>query len=73
MERRPNQGAKRWLVLLVAGILLFVGGGGTGYMLGQQQAKTTQAKQMKKGPQGMNGKRPSGQPSDLPSQSSSSK
>ena len=72
MRPIKNQGPKRWLVLLVAGIILFVGGGGTGYMLGQQQAKAAQTQQLKKGPQGMGGKRPSGQPSGQSSQSSSS-
>ncbi|MGY5339505.1 hypothetical protein [Levilactobacillus spicheri] len=72
MQRQPKQGPKRWLAMLTAGIILFAGGGGTGYMLGQQQANTTQSQQMKNGPKGMSGKRPSGKPSGMPSQSSSS-
>ncbi|HIW71302.1 MAG TPA: hypothetical protein H9875_01615 [Candidatus Levilactobacillus faecigallinarum] len=72
MQSGQTKGPKRWLVLLLAGILLFAGGGGTGYMLGQQQAKAAQTQQMKKGPSGMSGKRPSGKPSGMPSQSSSS-
>ncbi|MBS1007003.1 hypothetical protein JK163_12090 [Levilactobacillus brevis] len=61
---------KRWLVLLLAGIILFVGGGGTGYMLGQQ-AKSAQTTQMKNGPRNMKGQ-PSGKPSGMPKQNSSS-
>lgn len=72
MTSQPTKGPKRWLAMLAAGLILFAGGGGTGYMLGQQQAKATQTQQMKKGPQGMTGKRPSGKPSGAPSQSSSS-
>ena len=62
---------KRWLVLLLAGIILFVGGGGTGYVLGQQQAKSVQTTQMKNGPKNMKGQ-PSGKPSGMPKQNSSS-
>lgn len=72
MHTNATQRPKRWIALFLAGVILFLGGGGTGYMLGQQQAKTTQAQQMEKGPKGMSGKRPSGQPSGAPSQSSSS-
>ncbi|MCH4124339.1 MAG: hypothetical protein LKH74_05130 [Levilactobacillus sp.] len=64
-----RQGPKHWLALLTAGILLFAGGGGTGYMLGQQQAKSAQPTQLKNAPKG---KRPAGAPSGMPSQSSSS-
>ncbi|AYM01965.1 hypothetical protein [Levilactobacillus yiduensis] len=66
-----RQGPKHWLALLTAGILLFAGGGGTGYMLGQQQAKSAQTTQMKNAPKGMKN-RPSGAPSGMPNQSSSS-
>ena len=66
-----RQKPKRWLALVVAGIILFVGGGGTGYMLGQQQAKSAQTTQMKKAPGGLKN-RPSGKPSGLPDKSSSS-
>lgn len=66
-----RQGPKHWLALLAAGIILFAGGGGTGYMLGQQHATATQTTQMKNAPKGMKG-RPSGKPSGMPSQSSSS-
>ncbi|AKP64047.1 hypothetical protein FC99_GL000676 [Levilactobacillus koreensis JCM 16448] len=66
-----KQGSKKWLGVLAAGIILFAGGGGTGYMLGQQQAKSAQATQMKKASAGMGG-RPSGKPSGAPGQSSSS-
>ncbi|WP_341780351.1 hypothetical protein [Levilactobacillus sp. HBUAS70063] len=62
---------KRWLALVVAGLILFAGGGGTGYMLGQQQAKSAQTTQMKKAPGGLKN-RPSGKPSGMPGQSSSS-
>ncbi|GEO70395.1 hypothetical protein [Levilactobacillus acidifarinae] len=72
MQPIQNQRPKKWLAVLVAGIILFVGGGGTGYMLGQQQAKAQQTQQMKKAPKGLGGKGPSGQPSGAPSQSSSS-
>lgn len=61
---------ERWLVLLLAGIILFVGGGGTGYMLGQQ-AKSAQTTQMKNGPKNMKGQ-PSGKPSGMPKQNSNS-
>ena len=66
-----NYSPKRWLALVVAGFILFAGGGGTGYMLGQQQAKSAQTTQMKKAPGGPKN-RPSGKPSELPTQSSSS-
>lgn len=72
MKPTQTQQPKRWLALLVAGIILFAGGGGTGYMLGQQQAKAQQTQQLKKGPQGMKGSRPSGKPGKMPQQSSSS-
>lgn len=64
-----RKGPKHWLALLLAGIILFAGGGGTGYMLGQQ-AKSAQTTQMKNGPKNMKG-RPSGKPSGMPDQSSS--
>jgi len=66
-----KQGSKKWLGVLAAGVILFAGGGGTGYMLGQQQAKSAQTTQMKKAPAGMSG-RPSGKPSGAPGQSSGS-
>ncbi|TYA98205.1 hypothetical protein FXE12_08495 [Lactobacillus sp. SL9-6] len=66
-----RKGPKHWLALLLAGIILFAGGGGTGYMLGQQQAKSAQTTQMKNGPKNMKG-RPSGKPSGMPDQSSRS-
>ncbi|WP_125583003.1 hypothetical protein [Levilactobacillus cerevisiae] len=66
-----RKGPKNWLALLAAGVVLFVGGGGTGYMLGQQQAKSAQTTQMKNAPSGMKN-RPSGKPSGMPGQSSSS-
>ncbi|WP_261810086.1 hypothetical protein [Levilactobacillus humaensis] len=69
--RSSHQGPKRWLIFVLAGFLLFVGGGGTGYLLGQQQAKSAQTQQMKNAPKGMSGKRPS-KPSGMPSQSGSS-
>jgi len=40
-------------------------------MLGQQQAKSAQTTQLKNAPKGMKG-RPSGKPSGMPTQSSSS-
>lgn len=66
-----RKGPKHWLALVVAGIILFAGGGGTGYLIGQQQAKAAQPTQLKGRPSGMKN-RPSGKPSDLPAQSSSS-
>ncbi|WP_125574464.1 hypothetical protein [Levilactobacillus huananensis] len=69
--KSSHQGPKRWLVFVLAGVLLFIGGGGTGYLLGQQQAKSAQTQQMKNAPKGM-GKRPS-KPSGMPSQSGSSR
>ncbi len=66
-----RKGPKHWLALVVAGLILFGGGGGTGYMLGQQQAKSVQTTQLKNAPKGMKG-RPSGKPSGMPTQSSSS-
>jgi len=57
--KSSQQGPKRWLVFVMAGFLLFAGGGGTGYLLGQQQAKSAQTQQMKNAPKGMSGKRPS--------------
>jgi len=66
-----RQGPKHWLALLVAGVILFAGGGGMGYMLGQQQAKSAQTTQLKNTPKGMKN-RPSGKPSGMPDQSSSS-
>ncbi|MGQ4559671.1 hypothetical protein ACUIJQ_10405 [Levilactobacillus hammesii] len=66
-----RKGPKRWLALVVAGLILFAGGGGTGYMLGQQQAKSAQTTQMKNIPSGMKN-RPSGKPNGAPNQSSAS-
>lgn len=66
-----RKGPKRWLALVVAGMILFAGGGGTGYMLGQQQAKSAQTTQMKNMPSGMKN-RPSGKPNGAPNQSSAS-
>jgi len=66
-----RKGPKRWLALVVAGLILFAGGGGTGYMLGQQQAKSAQTTQMKNMPSGMKN-RPSGKPNGAPNQSSAS-
>jgi len=68
---QPVRGPKRWLGLLVVGIILFAGGGGTGYLLGQQQAKAQQTSQLKNAPKGMTGKRPS-KPGNAPSNDSSS-
>ncbi|KRK37379.1 hypothetical protein FD07_GL000247 [Levilactobacillus parabrevis ATCC 53295] len=64
-----RKGPKHWLSLVVAGFILF--GGGTGYMLGQQQAKSAQTTQLKNAPKGMKG-HPSGKPSGIPTQNSSS-
>ncbi|MFC6206825.1 hypothetical protein [Levilactobacillus tongjiangensis] len=66
-----RKGPKHWLALVVAGMILFAGGGGTGYLFGQQQAKSAQTTQMKNAPKGMSGK-PSGAPKGMPSKTSSS-
>lgn len=70
MQSSPIQKPKRWLALLLAGILLFAGGGGTGYMFGQQRAKAQQTQQMKRGPHKMSGQQPSGRPKAPATQSS---
>jgi len=56
---QPVHGPKRWLGLLVVGLILFAGGGGTGYMLGQQQAQAQHISQLKHAPTEINGKRTS--------------
>lgn len=68
--KSSQQGPKRWLVFVMAGFLLFAGGGGTGYLLGQQQAKSAQTQQMRNAPKGMSGERPS-KSSSLPSHTGS--
>jgi len=62
-----RQGPKHWLALLVAGVILFAGGGGMGYMLGQQQAQSAQKAQLKNSPKGTES-RPSGKPNGMPAQ-----
>lgn len=66
-----RKGPKHWLALVVAGFILFVGGGGLGYMMGQQQVSSAKIGQLKKAPQGMKN-RPSGKPGKLPAQNSQS-